>query len=194
MKKPCLAGLFAICRPEKRALNVHEAPNVRGEKDTMTIKRKTPTISAKEAAVRYLSRSDHAEQALRQKLLQRGYAEQDADEAIAYCQDYNWLDDARYAATVRRNGIAKGWGALRIQQEMTQKGVHEWLIRQQFEDDTFDWFEHARAVAVRKFGENVAETASMPQKEQARRCRFLQSRGFEFEQIQYALNIEDDYL
>ncbi|PSU32598.1 recombination regulator RecX [Photobacterium lutimaris] len=153
------------------------------------MKAKKPAQSATRLAVRYLSRRDHAEKELQQKLLARGYEQADVDEAVALCQDYNWLDDARFAERLLGNGIAKGWGLLRIRQEMEHKGVHEAIVCQLFEHDEFDWYEHAREVALKKFGETPMET----EKEKARRLRFMQSRGFDFEQIKYALDVEDEY-
>ena len=152
------------------------------------MKTKKPTQSAKQAAVRYLSRRDHAEQELQQKLLVRGFEQEEVDEAVALCQDYNWLDDARFAERLLNNGIAKGWGLLRIRQEMAHKGIHEEVVSQLFEDDEFDWFEHAREVARRKYGDSPMDT----DKEKARRLRFMQSRGFDFEQVKYALDVDDD--
>ncbi|WP_299020614.1 recombination regulator RecX [uncultured Photobacterium sp.] len=153
------------------------------------MKKQAPKQSAKETAVGYLSRRDHAEKELCQKLKGRGYSEQDVAAAIAYCQDYNWLDDARYASMMVRNGVGKGWGALRIKQEMKMKGVHATVISQAMDEVEVDWFEHARDVAQRKFGNSEMDTP----KEKARRFRFMQYRGFDFEQIQYALNAEDEY-
>lgn len=149
---------------------------------------KKPTQSAKQAAVRYLSRRDHAEQELQQKLLARGFEQEEVDEAVALCQDYNWLDDARFAERLLNNGVAKGWGLLRIRQEMAHKGIHEDVVSQLFEDDEFDWFEHAREVARRKYGDSPMDS----DKEKARRLRFMQSRGFDFEQVKYALDVDDD--
>lgn len=153
------------------------------------MKKQAPKQSAKEVAVGYLSRRDHAEEELRQKLKKRGYSEQDIIEAIAYCQDYHWLDDARYAATMIQNGVAKGWGALRIKQEMKMKGVHDTIVSQVAEESDIDWYEHARDVAQRKFGDSEIDSP----KEKARRFRFMQYRGFDFEQIKYALEVDDEY-
>lgn len=153
------------------------------------MRKQAPKQSAKEAAIGYLSRRDHAEKELFKKLKVRGYSEQDVSEAIAFCQDYNWLDDARFAAMLMRNGIAKGWGALRIRQDMKMKGIHDTVVSQTMEETEVDWFEQARAVALRKFGNSEMDTP----KEKARRFRFMQYRGFDFEQIKYALNAEDEY-
>ena len=43
-------------------------------------------------------------------------------------------------------------------------------------------------IARRKFGNSEMDTP----KEKARRFRFMQYRGFDFEQIKYALDTDDD--
>ena len=51
-----------------------------------------------------------------------------------------------------------------------------------------DWFELAREVRIRKFGN--AMPAEFPEK--ARQMRFLQFRGFESEQVQVAVSARGD--
>jgi regulatory protein len=46
-----------------------------------------------------------------------------------------------------------------------------------------DWMVLAREVAQRKFGQRLASD----QRERAKRMRFLQYRGFNYDQIKYAL-------
>lgn len=151
--------------------------------------KQAPKQSAKAVSVGYLSRRDHTEKELRQKLTTKGYCIEDIEEAIVFCQGHNWLDDARYAAMIMRNGVAKGWGALRIEQEMQQKGIHDTIINQTMTENEIDWYEHARDVALRKFGNSEVDSP----KDKARRFRFMQSRGFDFDQTKYALDIEDEY-
>ncbi|WP_428464681.1 recombination regulator RecX [Photobacterium kagoshimensis] len=148
-----------------------------------------PKKSVQEAAIGYLSRRDHAEKELRQKLIARGYSDEEVDKAIHFCQDYNWLNDVRYASIMVRNGIAKGWGELRIQQEMALKGVDSSIMDQVLEAAEVDWYQHACDVAARKFGQTPIDTL----KEKAKRYRFMQSRGFNFDQIAYAFGQDEEY-
>ncbi|MDX1304075.1 recombination regulator RecX [Photobacterium sp.] len=152
------------------------------------MRNKTNKQSAQEAAVGYLSRRDHAETELRRKLTTRGFEAQEIDLAISHCQEYGWLNDTRYAAMMVRNGVAKGWGALRIKQEMKMKGVGEDIVNHAIDESDIDWYEHGKEVAQRKFGETVIDSP----KEKARRFRFLQYRGFDFDQINYALAATDE--
>lgn len=147
-------------------------------------KKHTPGLTCKEAAIQLLSRRDHGEYELQQKLTQKGYEVADVEQTIQFCLEHRYLDDLRYAQSQIRQHVAKGHGLRRIQQELKLKRVSEAAIEQAFEREPQDWFELARLTAQKKFkGEKATD-----QKEYARQIRFLQYRGFSFEQIQYALD------
>jgi regulatory protein len=71
--------------------------------------------------------------------------------------------------------------------DIRQKGIAEDLLNTAVEAADTNWFALAREVAERKFGRGPATD----QKDKARRMRFLQYRGFNFEQIKYALAATD---
>ena len=68
--------------------------------------------------------------------------------------------------------------------DIRQKGIAEDLFNVAVETSDTDWFALAREVAERKFGRSL----TIDQKDRARRMRFLQYRGFNFDQIKYALS------
>lgn len=145
--------------------------------------RKPPTLSSKEAAMQLLSRRDHGEYELYQKLALKGYGEDDIQQAVNFCLDHNYLDDLRYAKSQIRQHVYKGHGERRIRQELNQKRVAESVIEQALEEEPQDWFELAKQAAEKKF----KGTKAKDQKEYAKQVRFLQYRGYSFEQISYAL-------
>ncbi|WP_282177636.1 recombination regulator RecX [Vibrio nereis] len=145
--------------------------------------RKPPTLSSKEAAIQLLSRRDHGEYELYQKLALKGYGEDDIQQAVNFCLDHNYLDDLRYAKSQIRQHVYKGHGERRIRQELNQKRVAESVIEQALEEEPQDWFELAKQAAEKKFKGAKAKD----QKEYAKQVRFLQYRGYSFEQIAYAL-------
>ncbi|MCC2525297.1 recombination regulator RecX [Vibrio coralliilyticus] len=149
--------------------------------------RKPPTLSSKEAAIQLLSRRDHGEYELYQKLAMKGYEEEAIQEAVNFCLDHNYLDDLRYAKSQVRQHVYKGHGERRIRQELNQKRVSESVIEKAFEEESQDWFELAKQAAEKKFKGVKAKD----QKEYAKQVRFLQYRGYSFEQISYALSNED---
>ena len=84
----------------------------------------------------------------------------------------------------------RGQGPLRIQQELRQRRVADVIVRTAFEGCELDWFELARAGAAKKLGVSgeLARVRLADQKEKARVYRFLSYRGFNTDQIQYALD------
>lgn len=148
--------------------------------------RKPPTLSSKEAAMQLLSRRDHGEYELYQKLTLKGYGEDDIQQAVNFCLDHNYLDDLRYAKSQIRQHVYKGHGERRIRQELNQKRVADSVIELALEEEPQDWFELAKQAAEKKFKGVKAQD----QKEYAKQVRFLQYRGYSFEQIAYALGKE----
>ncbi|MGR5169364.1 recombination regulator RecX [Vibrio astriarenae] len=142
-----------------------------------------PSFSAKDSAIHLLSRRDHGEFELAQKLKIKGYSDDEIIHAIAFCLEHRYLDDLRYAKSQVRQHVYKGHGARRISQELKQKRVSEQIIEIALEEEGTDWFELAKGTAEKKFKGKKAQD----QKEYAKQVRFLQYRGFSFEQIQYAL-------
>lgn len=149
--------------------------------------RKPTTLSSKEAAMQLLSRRDHGEYELYQKLALKGYPEDEIDLAVNYCLDNHYLDDLRYAKSQIRQHVYKGHGERRIRQELSQKRVSEAVIACALQQEPQDWFERAKSAAEKKFKGHKAND----QKEYAKQVRFLQYRGYSFDQIHYALNSED---
>ncbi|PJC85956.1 recombination regulator RecX [Vibrio sp. HA2012] len=146
------------------------------------------SYTALETAIYLLARRDHGQFELTQKLLIKGYTEDDVHHAVSYCRENHYQDDLRYAHSQVRQHISKGHGERRIRQELQQKRVDDDIIEQVLTDESPDWFELARVVARKKF----RGIKAMDQKEYARQVRFLQYRGFSFDQIGYALNNSDE--
>ena len=114
-------------------------------------KRQAPTLSSKEAAIQLLSRRDHGQYELYQKLALKGYEEAEIEVAINFCLDHNYLDDLRYAKSQVRQHVYKGHGERRIRQELNQKRVAESIIDIAMAEEPQDWFELARMAAEKKF-------------------------------------------
>ena len=114
-------------------------------------KRALPSLSAKEVAMQLLSRRDHGEYELSQKLIYKGFDENTVYEAIKFCLDHNYLDDLRYAKSQVRQHVYKGHGERRIRQELKQKRVTEAIIDLAMEEESQDWFELAKQVGEKNF-------------------------------------------
>ncbi|MGX9419173.1 recombination regulator RecX [Vibrio sp. WJH972] len=144
----------------------------------------TNTLSCKESALRLLSRRDHGRQELAGKLKIKGYELNEIDETIDYCDGLGYLDDVSFAESVLRQHINRCHGLLRIRQELKQKKIDNDIIDQVLQECQHDWFELAKQAAEKK----TANRLQLDQKEKAKLIRYLQYRGFSFDQIKYALS------
>ena len=79
--------------------------------------------AALDAAARQLSYRALSAAALRDKLIEKGHSEDAANYAVAWLIERRLLDDAAYAESVVRSYARRGYGAARIRQELTRRGV-----------------------------------------------------------------------
>ena len=79
--------------------------------------------AALDAAAKQLSYRALSTKLLRDKLLDKGHSADAVDYAVAWLTERRLLDDAAYAESVVRSYTRRGYGAARIRQELTRRGV-----------------------------------------------------------------------
>ncbi len=129
------------------------------------------------SALRMLARREHSQLEIQQKLQQKDFEHADIQKTIALLIEQGYQSDERFAEAFIRMRYNQGKGPIKIVLELKQRGVD------QFDLSVYDWRDRAKQVAQKKFGSE----APKDYKEKAKRQRFLQSRGFDFEQIRYAV-------
>ncbi len=144
--------------------------------------------NACQIAVGLLSRRDHSEKELRQKLLVRQLDQKDIELAIAYCHEHAWISDVRIAQSLLQQALRKGYGWQRVCLNAKEKGIDLALIKSAQAESKVDWFAHAKAVAIKRFADIDGNIPSVDNKTRAKWMRFLQYRGFSSEQIKFALS------
>ena len=79
-------------------------------------------------AVNMVSARPLSKKELTRRLVQKGASAEDADAAADYLENVGALDDAAYAAMLVRHYSARGYGAARIRDELSRRGVprEEW--------------------------------------------------------------------
>ena len=102
------------------------------------------------------------------------------EDVIQYCQKNNWQSDERYIEQAVRSMMEKGQGPMKIRQKLQQACQDSSLINAYLDIEFQDWLEVATAVMLKKYGD-LSRPAN--RNEQAKRMRFLQSRGFSPEVI-----------
>lgn len=137
----------------------------------------------KKIAIDLLSRRDHSRQELAQKLRQKGGLDDDIQQLLDWCCAENYQSDERYAVLLVRSKINKGYGPLYLSQAAREQGISKELLTRTIETLEIDWFELALAQYRKKYQGKPVEDFQDKQK----RMGYLQRRGFNGAQIQYAL-------
>lgn len=133
------------------------------------------------AAMNLLARREHSRTELHRKLCRRFDDMRLLDTELQRLSDENLQSDLRCAESTIRARAGKGYGPLRIRQEMREKGIPDSLIDHALATVEVDWWARAEAVWRKKFGMRC----KMDLKEKARRVRFMEYRGFSVEHYQH---------
>ena len=135
--------------------------------------------------MQYLARREHSRSELYDKLLKKGCAEALAAETVNRLEQERFVSDDRFMESLIQARRSRGYGPLRIQKELQEKGVTAEAIERWLDVSGREWLEDIRRVQRKKFGARLPK--SYP--ERARQARFLQYRGFTYDQIQKVLNL-----
>lgn len=136
----------------------------------------------------YLARREHGRSELCDKLTRFGFEADMADAAVAQLVEDGLQSDIRFVGAFVRSRINQGKGPAKIRAELREKGVNDGVTEDGIREADQDWSALAMEVRLKKFGaERPVEF-----KEKARQMRFLQSRGFEQDQIQAAVSASED--
>ena len=128
-------------------------------------------------ALNLLARREHSQRELSFKLQNKGFTPAIVAEVIQQLCAKNFLSDKRFAELYVLQRARKGYGPMRIQQELQQRGVETELIEQVLAEQQQHWLENAHQ-AWQKY-KRLHPTA-----ESAKQRNFLFTRGFNVEQIQ----------
>lgn len=138
-------------------------------------------VDVRRAAMDLLARREHSRQELQRKLARRFAVDAEVIFSVINQLTQEGLQsDQRLAEALLRYRSNRGQGPLKIKAEMREKCIESDLIEQIFDEANIDWFDLALRVLEKRYGDVSAVDAS----ERAKRTRFLQQRGFSFDQIQ----------
>ncbi|TDF38582.1 regulatory protein RecX [Alteromonadaceae bacterium M269] len=149
-----------------------------------TLRRELEDINS--AITRFLSRREHSEYELVNKLAHKGYESNDIRPALDKFKQANILSDVRFAESRIRDRAYKGYGEYWIRQELKQHQLSEDVIEQAFIEEPQDWFEIAKSWMSKKYARQ-AELLQDDWKKLQKAKGTARNRGFSQEQINYAL-------
>jgi regulatory protein len=146
--------------------------------------KETPDTPAelKARALRHLMRREHSRAELARKLAPHAESEEAVLAVLDLLLSNKQQSDARFAEE-RARSLSRKFGAARIRQDLKGKGIdREMIAGLSFSDE----LERARAILARKY-----RMPALTREEEARRARFLMSRGFSYDIIRRALSSID---
>ncbi|MEM7401639.1 MAG: regulatory protein RecX [Pseudomonadota bacterium] len=136
--------------------------------------------SVRNTALDILSRREHTRLELFRKLKAKEFSEEEIEAQIDTLINEGLQSDERYTESyvnMRRN---RGYGPLKIKQELQQRGISSELVNSFVEFNDEIWIDTAYQAYEKKFAAKPLDSAN----ERAKRMRFLQSRGFTGDIIQ----------
>jgi len=123
-----------------------------------------------------LMRREHSKLELRQKLNLKDFDDAAINDSISLLVKQKYQSDERFSEAFILMRFNQGKGPIKISMELKSRGISE------FDLTLFNWFELAKDVKYKKFG----DSKFLDYKEKSKQKRFLQSRGFGFDEINQA--------
>ena len=127
-------------------------------------------------ALKMLMRREHSQLELSNKLQLKGFNDVDIKHSIDLLIEQKYQSDERFSEAFIIMRYNQGKGPVIISSELKKRGIES------FDLSIIDWFELAKEVRQKKFGQDLP----LDYKTQSKQKRFLQSRGFGFDQINKA--------
>lgn len=141
---------------------------------------------ATKRAMHLLEKTDRTEQQLRKKLLEGGYPEELAEQAVTYVKSYHYIDDERYARTfVRLNQDRRSAG--RMKMDLLAKGIPADIIETALAQEN----ETQPEALIQKWMEKKNfDPGTATRQETAKMYQFLLRKGFGSNEIMHVLHAE----
>ncbi|MEQ8514126.1 MAG: regulatory protein RecX [Chromatocurvus sp.] len=141
-------------------------------------------VDVRRSAMDLLARREHSVFELERKLLRR-YPRDLIQTAVARLADEGLQSDERFAESYLRQRVGRGYGPLRIQRELQERGVDDVLAESTLATSGWNWQDVAEQALTKKFG--AMPPSSLALAEKARILRFAAYRGFSREHLPPAL-------
>ncbi|MBQ9769746.1 MAG: regulatory protein RecX [Clostridia bacterium] len=137
---------------------------------------------AKSRALWYLSRSDHSEKALRDKLIAAGFGYDACEAAVNRMAELGLVDDERYARRLAEYLSAAGSSKKEIRYKLSMKGISSDIIKEIFCEDETDEREKIARLIETKF-----KTKLNSEKDVEKVFAALVRKGFSYSDIKSVL-------
>ncbi len=114
------------------------------------------------------------------KLLEKGFSEEDSEYAVERLKELSYLNDAEYAASVVRECVRRGYGRERIERKLT-----EYKLSQEIKEEALGGLETDTEQLAELFGKLCRDISDRKEREKA--AAKLKRRGFSWNDIDSAV-------
>lgn len=135
--------------------------------------------AARVKAVQITGKRNLSRAELIRKLGEKGFSEEDASAAADWLSDLGVLDDTAYAEMLVRHYRAKGFGDLRVREELRRRGLARDLVASVLEEKPQDAND-----AVLKFLQQKLRGQALDEEKKRKLSAALMRRGFSWADIQ----------
>ena len=146
------------------------------------LKKSAKTSAAKVQAANMIASRPLSKKELQKRLQRKGNDEENACAAVEWLEDMGGVNDEAYAASLVRHYSSRGYGTLRIREELQRRGVPRELWDAALEEKT-DSAEMLDALIRKKCKGDLSDM-----KERKRICDALMRRGFSWSEVRAALS------
>ena len=141
----------------------------------------------RQQALKYLTRREYSAKELQQKLVLKGFDSELVKAQIEELGRQGLQSDSRFAENYMRFRREKGFGPIRIQQELQQRGVSQELIELHTAINDPQWLDYLKKVRDKRFGDGKAQDLQ----QRSQQIRYLLYRGFSQNQIERLIAADD---
>ena len=139
-------------------------------------------VKARASALRWLARREYAGQEMRARLLASGYSEYLVEQTLSELTDERYLSDERYIEMLLRTRVQSCFGPIRVYKDAAKFGLED-IMQRQVEESALDW----REIASTAHNKRYRGDRPRDYNEWCKQARFLQSRGFNTDQVRFVL-------
>jgi regulatory protein len=135
-------------------------------------------------ALKLLAQREHTKLELQRKLVVKGFAPDLITKVIQDLEQQGLQSDKRFVESYIAMRCKRGFGPIRINMELCERGVDQELIELFLLDSNSMWLELAKKVRCKKFGKVIP--GDLPK--QAKQMRYLYYKGFDADLIRKIFN------
>lgn len=167
----------------KEGLKTNEKINI---EEIKAIAKEDNYLKCKNTALRIVEKSYKSEKELKNKLILKGYENEEINKSIDFLKEYNFISDNNYTKMYVKDK-SKLQGKKKIKYDLIKKGISENIIEEEISNiDKDEEREVAYKLAEKKYI-TIAKRENDKFKLSQKLYRYLLSKGYDYDIVSYAV-------